>query len=194
MRQPPTASDASSGDADAPRLSRERILATAIELVAREGEDALSMRRIGQELDVWPMTLYRYFHDKDALLDALAEAAAADINLPSARGSWQRQLRTLLQEINATFAAHAGGRRLRLTGTDLPPAAARVTQHACGILTDAGLAAAEAQKAWHALVHYTHGVALQNAEDAFEYGLQLILDGVQAKIARTANPRQARVA
>jgi len=192
MRQPPTASDPSSPDADAPRLSRERILATAIELVAREGEDALSMRRIGQALDVWPMSLYRYFHDKDALLDALAETAATDIDLPSARGSWQRQLRALLQQINATFAAHPGGRRLRLTGPDLPPAAARVTEHACAILTDAGLDTAEAQKAWQALVHYTHGAALQSAEDAFEYGLQLFLDGIQAKVAPM--PQEASVA
>ena len=62
---------------DQPRLSRQLILDTAIGLVQREGESALSMRRIAQELDVWPMSLYRYFHDKQALLEALAEANAA---------------------------------------------------------------------------------------------------------------------
>jgi AcrR family transcriptional regulator len=181
-------------DAAAPRLSRERILATAIGLVAHEGEDALSMRRIGQELDVWPMSLYRYFHDKDALLDALAEAAAADINLPSPRGSWQRQLRALLHEVHATFANHAGGRRLRLTGRGLPPAATRLTEHACAVLRHAGLGPVEAQKAWEALVHYAQGAALQEDKDAFPYGLQLILDGIQAKVAPTPIPQEAQVA
>src|SRR3954453_13226884 len=53
-------------------LSRERILEVALELASAEGVEALSMRRLAQELDVWPMSVYRYFQDKDALLDAMA--------------------------------------------------------------------------------------------------------------------------
>jgi len=49
----------------ATRLSRERVLEAALALAEREGLEALSMRRIAQELDVWPMSLYRYFHDKE---------------------------------------------------------------------------------------------------------------------------------
>jgi AcrR family transcriptional regulator len=56
------------------RLSRERVLATALELVDREGLSALSMRRVGAELGVEAMALYRYAASKDALLDGLVEA------------------------------------------------------------------------------------------------------------------------
>ncbi|MGC9541924.1 TetR/AcrR family transcriptional regulator [Streptomyces sp. UG1] len=56
------------------RLSRERVLATALELVDREGLSALSMRRLGSELGVEAMTLYRYASSKEALLDGLVEA------------------------------------------------------------------------------------------------------------------------
>ena len=59
-------------------LSRDSILAAAQRVVAADGLDALSMRRLAQELDVWPMALYRHFHDKEALLDALAAPAAVD--------------------------------------------------------------------------------------------------------------------
>ncbi|MFE7856670.1 TetR/AcrR family transcriptional regulator [Streptomyces sp. NPDC057403] len=73
------------GEADAParraadrgrygRLSRERVLASALELVDREGLSALSMRRLGAELGVEAMALYRYAAGKDALLDGLVEA------------------------------------------------------------------------------------------------------------------------
>ncbi|MBT2365766.1 TetR/AcrR family transcriptional regulator C-terminal domain-containing protein [Streptomyces sp. ISL-10] len=55
------------------RLSGERVLATALELVDREGLSALSMRRVGAELGVEAMTLYRYADGKDALLDGLVE-------------------------------------------------------------------------------------------------------------------------
>ncbi len=56
------------------RLSRERVLASALELVDREGLSALSMRRLGGELGVEAMALYRYASSKDALLDGLVEA------------------------------------------------------------------------------------------------------------------------
>jgi AcrR family transcriptional regulator len=56
------------------RLSRERVLASALELVDREGLSALSMRRLGAELGVEAMALYRYAAGKDELLDGLVEA------------------------------------------------------------------------------------------------------------------------
>ncbi|MDX2693357.1 TetR/AcrR family transcriptional regulator [Streptomyces ipomoeae] len=56
------------------RLSRDRVLASALALVDREGLSALSMRRLGAELGVEAMALYRYASSKDALLDGLVEA------------------------------------------------------------------------------------------------------------------------
>ncbi|GGW96584.1 TetR/AcrR family transcriptional regulator [Streptomyces lomondensis] len=56
------------------RLSRERVLTAALELVDRDGLSALSMRRLGAELGVEAMALYRYAASKDALLDGLVEA------------------------------------------------------------------------------------------------------------------------
>lgn len=56
------------------RLNRERVLASALALVDREGLSALSMRRLGTELGVEAMALYRYAASKDALLDGLVEA------------------------------------------------------------------------------------------------------------------------
>ena len=56
------------------KLSRERVLAAALELVDREGLSALSMRRVGAELGVEAMALYRYAPSKDALLAGLVEA------------------------------------------------------------------------------------------------------------------------
>ena len=55
------------------RLSRERVRAAALALVDREGLAALSMRRLGAELGVEAMALYRHAGSKDALLDDLVE-------------------------------------------------------------------------------------------------------------------------
>src|SRR3954447_784796 len=57
-------------------LSRVRILEAALGIAEHEGIESLSMRRLALELDVWPMSVYRYFQDKDALLDAMAADVA----------------------------------------------------------------------------------------------------------------------
>lgn len=61
------------------RLSRERVLATALEVVDREGLGALSMRRLGAELGVEAMALYRYAAGKEDLLDGLVEALYLEV-------------------------------------------------------------------------------------------------------------------
>jgi len=80
------------------RLSRERVLSAALELVDREGLSALSMRRLGAELGVEAMALYRYAAGKDALLDGLVEALYLELENRLAQGSdnqkdWRAELR-----------------------------------------------------------------------------------------------------
>lgn len=90
------------------RLSRERVLASALELVDREGLSALSMRRLGAELGVEAMALYRYASSKDALLDGLVEALylelEARLTAESASGAQEPDWRSGLHRIaRATY-------------------------------------------------------------------------------------------
>ncbi|MEZ0067189.1 AcrR family transcriptional regulator [Streptacidiphilus sp. MAP12-20] len=62
------------------RLSRERVLDTALQVVDRDGLSALSMRRVAAELDVEAMALYRYANSKDGLLDGLVETLHDEIS------------------------------------------------------------------------------------------------------------------
>ncbi|QGV79928.1 TetR/AcrR family transcriptional regulator [Streptomyces ficellus] len=61
------------------RLTRERVLAVALGVVDAEGLSALSMRRLGSELGVEAMSLYRYLPGKDALLDGMVEALYQEV-------------------------------------------------------------------------------------------------------------------
>lgn len=141
------------------------------------------MRRIAQELDVWPMSLYRYFHDKDALLDALAEAAAASVRLPSSRRLPRRQLSELLLSLKTTIQAHPGGSRLRLTGAKPHSAADHITRKAFDILIGMGLEPIAAKASWEALVLYANGAAAARAGNEFGFGLEVFLDGLQLHAA-----------
>ncbi|NUO98811.1 MAG: TetR/AcrR family transcriptional regulator [Nonomuraea sp.] len=60
-------------------LSRPRIVAAAIDLIEREGADAVSMRRIAADLGVGVMSLYNHVPNKDALLNAVAETVLSGI-------------------------------------------------------------------------------------------------------------------
>lgn len=61
------------------RLTRERVLATALEVVDRDGLSGLSMRKLGAELGVEAMALYRYAASKSELLDGLVEAFCGEL-------------------------------------------------------------------------------------------------------------------
>jgi AcrR family transcriptional regulator len=146
-------------------LSSERILAVARAIAEREGIEALSMRRLAQELDVWPMSVYRYFDDKDALLDAMAAAAAGEVAEPSLRGSWRSQMHALLVDAKRTIAGSPGV-AARLPRALLTPAGLRLSEAGMAILTAAGFSPAEAASAWRVLWSYTFGFATFRVESA----------------------------
>lgn len=92
------------------RLSRERVLASALELVDRDGLSALSMRRLGAELGVEAMALYRYAAGKDALLDGLVEALHLELEerlaADSAAADWRAELGRIARATYDVCLAH----------------------------------------------------------------------------------------
>jgi AcrR family transcriptional regulator len=155
-------------DRDRERLSRARILDAARELVQREGLDALSMRRLAQRLDVWPMSIYTYFRDKDELLDALADSAAESLTVPgtATRAPWRSQMGELLEEARRVLADDGGGLATRLPRAMLSPGLLRLTDAGLAILLKEGFGEEEAASAWRALLSYTFGFALTSVDGA----------------------------
>ena len=89
------------------RLSRPIILTTALELVDAEGSEALTMRRLGAELGVEAMSLYRHVANKRALLDGIAEQMMAEVDLGHGQaGDWADTARRLLIGVRAVALAH----------------------------------------------------------------------------------------
>ena len=61
-------------------LSRQRVLAAAMDLADAEGVSAITMRRLAADLGVEAMSLYYHVPGKEGLLDGLAEAVLDEIN------------------------------------------------------------------------------------------------------------------
>ena len=55
---------------------------TALEVLAKEGLDAVTMRRVAQELETGPASLYAHVSNKDELAELMLDAVLADVPLP----------------------------------------------------------------------------------------------------------------
>lgn len=63
-------------------LSREQVISTALEIMAREGLKSVRFRSIGMRLGVDPKAIYTYVADKDDLLTGMFEATLSALELP----------------------------------------------------------------------------------------------------------------
>jgi AcrR family transcriptional regulator len=215
-----------------PGLSRERIVAAAVEIADAEGLAALSMRRIAAALGVGAMSLYRYVPGKDELIDLMVDHVYGEEPVSDESGGWRVRLERACRGEWAHYHRHpwllhvAQGRPL------LGPNSLRATEATLRILDGTGLdgrelidaivttsafvaglarSSVEASQAasdtgvsdadwWAAQEPYLAQamVGEQNPmlgkvadaggfdgpqERSFEFGLQRILDGLEALIA-----------
>jgi TetR/AcrR family tetracycline transcriptional repressor len=68
-----------------PLISRRRALVAALDLIDREGLDAMRMRRLGDELGVNGASLYHHFGNKDEIVVGAAELALQYVRTPHTR-------------------------------------------------------------------------------------------------------------
>lgn len=101
---------ARAGGKERPRLQRDLVVDTAIATADREGLDAVTIRRLAQELGVSPMALYWHFADKDALLMAISERLWEDVAvelevLKPAGDAWE-ELTAITEGVLAVLRRH----------------------------------------------------------------------------------------
>lgn len=97
-------------------LDRQRVLAAALALVDAEGLEALSMRRLGSDLGVDAMSIYKHVANKDALLDGIVEQLWIEIGAAvSGDSDWAGQVRSLAHAIRATAHRHPHAASLLLS-------------------------------------------------------------------------------
>lgn len=87
-------------------LSKSAIVATALDLIDRDGLEAFSMRGLAQALGVYPTALYWYVPNRNALLAEMVTVAMQDV-LPSTRKrSWQAWLKELFRRYRRAVSRH----------------------------------------------------------------------------------------
>jgi len=102
-------------------LSRERILAAAVALADREGVDALSMRRVAQELGVVPMALYKHLENKEELLGGMLDVVVGEIDAARTDTDWKTAVRERILSARAALLRHPWASRVMETRTEPTP-------------------------------------------------------------------------
>ncbi len=170
--RPPIAQAAvSSGDG---KITRELVLATALELIDRDGADALSMRRLAAALDRDPMILYRHASGKAALLDGVVETVLAQLSVDPADPDWAAQLRAVARQYRALALAHPNVVPLLVTrplATPLalrPRGTLRPLEDILALLTRAGFSGPDALHVYRALFGFLNGHVLNELQEVVE--------------------------
>ena len=76
-------------------LSRGRIEIAAMELIEKDGLDALTMRRLANRLNCEAMSLYYHFPGKAHLMDALLDRVVGSVSMPPRELPFMDRLRKL---------------------------------------------------------------------------------------------------
>lgn len=89
-------------------LSRDLIVRTGLEILDRDGLDALTMRRVAKELDTGPASLYVYVANRDDLMAAMLDEALGRVPLATGDGDWQERLHALAAATVEAMSRHEG--------------------------------------------------------------------------------------
>ena len=156
------------------KITREVVLAAALEIIDRDGADGLSMRRLARALGRDPMILYRHAPNKAALLDGVAETVLAQLKVDSADRDWATQLRAVARSYRALALAHPHVVPLLVTrplATPLglrPPGTLRPLEDVLELLTSAGYSGPDALHIYRALFGFLHGHVLNELQELVE--------------------------
>jgi AcrR family transcriptional regulator len=163
-----------------PPLTRDRILDAGVTLADRDGIEAVSMRRLGQQLGVEAMSLYKHVEGKDDVLAGIADRIAADFQLPDRDRPWRVTIRECAITAHGVLLRHPwAGPLLESTATP-GPARLAYLDAVVGVLRGAGFSLPDVAHAFGALDSHLYGFTMQvvswpfNAEDMPDVAAEMV--------------------
>ncbi len=197
-----------------PRLSRDAVLSAALTVIDEAGLEACTMRAVAAELGVEAMSLYWHVPGKEALLDGVAEKILEEVaaELRDAP-DWRVGMESFAGTLRAVILRHPNAVSLiaaRPLGTYA--ALGRMAETGMARMEAAGFDRDTTIRAGRTVTRYVLGFTLAEAarvalgpgpgagppgmdevlaqiaadepEDLFEFGLAVLLDGLEARLRR----------
>ncbi|WP_030558784.1 TetR/AcrR family transcriptional regulator [Streptomyces aureocirculatus] len=145
-------------------LSRDVIVRTGLDILDRDGLDALTMRRVAKALDTGPASLYVYVAHREDLLAAMLDESLARVPL-SSEGTWREQLHALAAATVEALGRHEGLAVVALGAIPTGSNALLVVDRMLALLKEGGLD--DTTAAWAVDLLYLHIAAAGVEQSAY---------------------------
>ncbi|MGE5287817.1 MAG: TetR/AcrR family transcriptional regulator [Micromonosporaceae bacterium] len=161
------------GESGRRALTRERVVAEALAVIAADGAQSLSMRALAARLGVVPGALYRHVRGKEQLYDLILDAVLGEVDCRADPGApWAAQVAALARRLRAVLENHPGTAALLKTRDPLSPTSLALAEAFLAPLHAAGLPGREAALAFRLIYDYTLGFALADPTSPAEQRLR----------------------
>ncbi|HET7855244.1 MAG TPA: TetR/AcrR family transcriptional regulator C-terminal domain-containing protein [Gaiellaceae bacterium] len=137
-------------------MSRERVLQAALTLADEGGIEAISMRKLADELGVKAMSLYNHVANKEDVLGGIVDAALAEIACPRADTDWKTQVREIAISAHETLLQHPWAAELTVRAKP-GPGRLRYGDALLGCFRNAGFSKELTYHAYHVVESYIQG-------------------------------------
>lgn len=149
-----------------PALTRAGIVAAAVAVLRAEGLGKVTMRRLAQELDTGPASLYVYVSNTAELHAAILDELLGTIPVPPADGDWRERLEALLTSYTAMLFEHPSLARSALTARPSGPHYLNLIERMLALLADGAVPADRAAWGVDVLLLITTAHAAEHADEA----------------------------
>ncbi|MCG5214164.1 TetR/AcrR family transcriptional regulator [Streptosporangium sp. KLBMP 9127] len=121
-------------------LSQDLVVEAGLRVLDADGFEALSMRRVAQELGTGPASLYAHVTGKDELLELIYDRVIGEIELPEPDPDrWLEQLRQVAVDTFTVLAAHSDIAKVSLANIPTGPNSLRMAEGALAIMIKGGV-------------------------------------------------------
>ena len=145
-------------------ITRSAIVGKALELLDRDGLDALSMRRIADELGTGAASLYWHVGSKDALLDLVLDEVIGELPVPDPEPErWADQLKEIGHGMRAVILRHRDIVRLSVGRIPMGPNALEFSERILAVLRAGGVPDDLAVLGHHLLFSIVNGFTLDES-------------------------------
>lgn len=145
------------------KLTPERVIDGAVRVADRIGTEALTIRKIAEEIGVKPMTIYHHVPNKEAIIDGMVDAVFAEADLPPARLAWRDAMTIRCASMRTVLTRHQWAAPFMENRTSPGPAALTHHDAVLGCLRRAGFSLETTAHAYALIDAFLYGFTLQEA-------------------------------
>jgi AcrR family transcriptional regulator len=145
-------------------LTRERVLRAAIAVADRNGLDALTMRRLGDELGVAAMSVYKHVANKEEILEGIIELIVGEIEIPGDGIDWKEAMWRRAFSAREVLGRHSWAIGLIEARGSTGRNARRYMEAIIGNLRSAGFSIENAAHAFWLIDSYVYGHVIQETD------------------------------